>query len=131
MKPFSLISNLAASKQHNQISKLSTKCNFNDSFPGTIELPYYRETDTNMRPSIGWWLSKYHNDAEMNLLGKSIFAFLTQSDVLNWERENHNTLLDYRYRVMKPLIARRLDVNLHESELYSGGRTIVHHLRIS
>ena len=69
-----------------------------------------------MRPSIGWWLSKYHNDAEKNLFGKSIFAFLSQLDVLNWERENGNTLLDFRYRVMKPLISPGHDINLHASE---------------
>ena len=71
-----------------------------------------------MRPSIGCGLTKYDNDGEKNLFGKSIFAFLTQSDVLTWERENHNTLLDYRYRVMNPIIARGLDINLHASELY-------------
>ena len=113
LKPVSLLSTLAASNHHNQLMKIINKGNVNDCFPSSLEWPYYRVTDTNMRPSIGWWLSKYNNDAEKNLVGKSIFAFLSQSEVLIWERENHNTLLDYRNRVMKPLIARGHDINLH------------------
>ena len=51
------------------------------------------EWDTDMRPSIGWWLRKYHNGGEKNLLENSIFAFLTQLDVLSWVSEKQNTWL--------------------------------------
>ena len=70
-----------------------------------------------MSESIGWWLTKYHNEAEKNLFWMSIFAFFTHSDVLIWERPNQNSLLDYRYRVINQIIAGGLDVNLHPSEL--------------
>ena len=118
LNPVSLLSTLAASKHQSQLSRIINKHNVNDSFPSSTDWPYYRLTDTYMRPSIGWSLRKYHHDAEKNLFGKSIFTFLSQSDVRDWERENLNTLLDNRYRVMKPLIARGHDVNLHASDLY-------------
>ena len=53
LKPVSLLSTLAASTHHNQLSRIINKRNVNDSFPSTIEWPYYRVTETNMRPSIG------------------------------------------------------------------------------
>ena len=118
LKPVSILSTLAISRHRNQITSIVTKENVNACFPETIEWPYYRVTDINSRPSVGWWLDKYDNDAEKNLFGKSIFAYLAQADQRNGEVQNFNSLLDYRYRVIKPLIPLGLDVNVHGSELY-------------
>ena len=84
LKPVSLLSSLAASEHHNQLSRIITKLNVNSSFTGSVEWAYFRETDTNTRPSIGWWLTKYNKDAEKNLFPMSILAFLTQSHIRNW-----------------------------------------------
>ena len=111
-------STLAPSKHHNQLKKIITKHKVNSCFHSSIEWPYYRFTDSNMRPSIGWQLTKYHIDAEVNLFWKIIFAFtIRQLDVHIWERVNQHNLFDYRFRVMEPLLALPLNVNLHASDL--------------
>ena len=79
-KPVSLISTLATSDLRNQLSKIITKQNINSRFSATIECPYYRIMDSTKRPSVGWWLKHYQNDAERNLFGNSFFIFLTQSE---------------------------------------------------
>ena len=69
-----------------------------------------------MMPSVGWWFKHYQNDADRNLFGKSLFIYLTQSD--SHIGPGQNSLLDYRYRVLNPLIYLGLDVNVHASDLY-------------
>ena len=69
-----------------------------------------------MRPSVGWWLKHYQNDVERNMVGKSLFIFLTQSD--RGIGAGQNSLHDYRYRILNPLIHLSLDVNVHASDLY-------------
>ena len=116
LKGVRVLSTLDASKHHNQLTRIINKHNLKSCFPSTIDWPYYRVTDTKMRPSIGLWLTKYHNDAEKNLFSKSILALLTQIDVRNSERENLKTLLEYRSRLMSPLTPLGIDVSLHVSE---------------
>ena len=56
LKPVSLISTLATPDHRNHLSKMITKQNINSAFSATIDWPYYRIMDTNMRPSVCWWL---------------------------------------------------------------------------
>ena len=63
----------------------------------TIQWPYYRVDDSNMTRSVGFWLANY-DDADTNLFGKSILAYVTQTDRRNGEGQIINTLPDYRYR---------------------------------
>ena len=102
LKPVSLISTLAPSEHRNHLTKIITKTNINSSFSATIEWPYYRITDTSMRPSVGWWFKHYQNDGERNLFGKSLFIFLTQTD--RGFEAGQNSHRDYRYRTVNQLI---------------------------
>ena len=88
LKPPSLLSTIAAAKHDNQLPKLITKRNVNDSFMSTMEWPYYRVTDTKMRPSIGWCQTKYHDDADKNRFEKSIFA----SELYVWSPNDRASL---------------------------------------
>ena len=56
MKPVSLIATLATSDHRNHLCKIIIKHYIKRSFSTTIRLPYYQITDTNMKPSVGWWL---------------------------------------------------------------------------
>ena len=116
LKPISLLSTLATSHHRNTLNKIIIKQNLNSSFSGTIEWPSYRIMDTTMRPSLGSWFKHYQNDAERNRFGKNLLIFHTQSDRRIGTRQN--SLHDYRYRLMNPLIHLDIDVNVHDSDLY-------------
>ena len=53
---------------------------------------------------------------ERNQFGKSLVIFLTKAD--RCIGPGQNSLRDYRYRLLNPIIHLGLDVNEHASELY-------------
>ena len=65
-----------------------------------------------------WWNFKNEHYRIWQVRRKSVFGFLLQN---KWEHEytrEMSTLLEFRHRILMPLIDRGLDVNLHINDFY-------------
>ena len=70
-------------------------------------------------PNKERWNFQYDQDRKWQDGRKSLFGFLMQN---RWEQgytRELSTLLEFRHRIMMPLIERGLDVNIHILEFYS------------
>ena len=89
--------------------------NVNDLLPSCRVSQIYPEG----HPNKEWWNFKNDHDRIWQVGGKSVFGFLLQN---RWEHEytrDMNTLLEFRHRVLLPLIDRGLAVNLHIIDFYT------------
>ena len=110
-----MFTSMHRSAVHHHLTDLLNENNVNATLPSFTMSSIYPEC----HPDKEWWTLQNLEDRKWEDGKKSVFGFLMQN---KWEYgyiRELSTLIEFRHRIMMPLIARGLHVNRHILEFYS------------